>query len=90
MRGIKVVRAYGYWMGRRWLTYLDDCPATLSACNAIRASGARSCIVTAIDGQPMGGGEILALQAAEKAAAGRPIRLKLEGCGGPGELVLQP
>jgi hypothetical protein len=93
VRGVKVVQGYGYWMGRRWLTYLSDCPASLAiACAQIAASGARSCIVTAVDDQPLGGGDIAALLRLEKAAAGRPIRLKLEGCSGPdpGELVLRP
>lgn len=90
VRGVNVVQGYGYWMGRRWLTYLDDCPASVASCKEIRASGARSCLVTAVDGRPLGGGDIAALLAAEKSATGRPIRLKLESCGPFGELVLQP
>jgi hypothetical protein len=77
IRGVEVVRGYGYWQGRRWLSYIGECPSSVPACEG---KDLRSCLITEFDGQPVTNGDIGYLQAKDKAAAGRPIKLTLRGC----------
>jgi len=88
IRGVGVIRDYGYWRGRRWLTFVKSCAPTQEACKETRLSEAR-CFVTGIDDRVIAGGDIAALVGAEKAATKRPIRLRLEGCG-LSDIVLNP
>lgn len=90
IRGVTVVQGYGYWRGRRWLTYLKSCAPAQAACRNPVLANARSCLITGIDGQVITGGDIAGLIVAEKTALGRPIRLQLESCGTLTELELTP
>jgi hypothetical protein len=90
IRGVELSRANGYWQGRRWLTSIKACAPTQPACAKLRVGAGPSCLVVGIDGRTIEGGDIAALVAADKAAAGRPIRLRLEDCGDLKELELKP
>ena len=90
IRGMEVTRAYAYWKGRRWLTFLKVCtPTTQDVCQKHRVSE-RPCIVVGIDGSMIAGGDIAALTEAEKKGRGRPVKLRLENCGDLDDLELKP
>jgi hypothetical protein len=77
IRGVELVRGYGYWQGRRWLTYIDECPSSVPVC---KGKDLHNCLITELDGQPVPNGDLGYLQVKDKAAAGRPIKLTLRGC----------
>ena len=85
-----MIQGYGYWRGRRWLTYLKSCAPAQAACGNSALAETRSCLIAGIDGQAIAGGDIAGLIIAEKTAVGRPIRLQLENCGRLTELELTP
>lgn len=88
IRGVEIRQDYGYWHGRRWLTYVVSCPPAQPSCH--RLDPAARCIVTGIAGHSIEPGRIDLLLAAERGATGKPLALSLEGCAGLAELELLP
>ncbi len=88
IRGVGFKQDLRYLRGRRWLTVVDACAAGASSCNA--AAKAQGCIVTAVDGKEVEHGRLDLIQAADKAAAGRALRLTLDFCQDLTKLDLAP
>jgi hypothetical protein len=86
IRGVEVVRGYGYWQGRKWLSYIGECPSSVPVC---KGKDLHNCLITEFDGQPVENGDLAYLQAKEMAAGKRSIKLTLRGCA-VGEIELAP
>lgn len=90
VRGVTVVQGYGYWRGRRWMTYIKSCAPSQASCGHPMLKEGRACIITGIDGRTIAGGDIAGLINELNAAAGRPILLQLDACGDLIQLELLP
>ena len=86
IRGVTLGRGYGYHEGRKWLSYIDACESSQPAC---RDRDFHGCLITEVDGKPVENGNLAYLQALEKSAAARAMKLTLSGCE-VSELVLVP
>jgi hypothetical protein len=77
IRGVTMGRGYGYWQGRRWLSYIDECASSQPGCKGKDLHG---CLIIEVDGREIPGGDMAFLQGLEKSAGARQIKLTLRGC----------
>ncbi len=87
IRGVTLKQELRYWRGRRWMAVVQDCSAGDASCATAKALG---CLVTAVDGKELEHGRLDLIQAADKAAAGRVLRLTIDLCRDVTTLDLRP
>jgi hypothetical protein len=78
IRGVAMQRVYTYWRGQRWMTVINGCDASQSACTGKDLAG---CFVVGVDGRPVEGGDTGFLQTLDIPARATPIKLTLDHCG---------
>lgn len=74
VRNVTVANHYGYWQGRRWLVYVEQCPTGLANCS-------KGCAVTGVAAPEERVTSVADLIRLDRERTGKPLVLELAACG---------